>query len=199
VDPLKRDNPGVRATNHEDRIQALERRIFIQPSVWALAILSTDQTISGAEFLEFDEFWTGDDAIFGTNTGAAGYTALTCAEFGVYHAQCVVEWEQTGADYFHSIQLQSSRVFGPEFSSFATSPASASNVRLNNDVGDLINLPLVDSAIGVHSPWDYLPTQPASWQIMANVTGATPADVTRATLMVVLLPSDEKEQDYVVF
>ena len=28
MDPLKRDNPNVRATNHEDRIQALERRII---------------------------------------------------------------------------------------------------------------------------------------------------------------------------
>ena len=28
MDPLKRNNPGVRATNHENRIEALERRIF---------------------------------------------------------------------------------------------------------------------------------------------------------------------------
>ena len=34
MDPLKRNNPGVRATNHENRIQALERRLAEEFPQW---------------------------------------------------------------------------------------------------------------------------------------------------------------------
>lgn len=48
MDPLKRNNPGVRATNHEDRIQALERRIPEDFPQWnSMALDSITESASG--------------------------------------------------------------------------------------------------------------------------------------------------------
>ena len=52
MDPLKRDNPGVRATNHEDRIQALERRLHPDYPIFGSASLDTI-TVELADDYEF--------------------------------------------------------------------------------------------------------------------------------------------------
>lgn len=46
MNPLKRNNPGVRATDHEDRIQTLERRLAEPELEYAVAILVGPGTIN---------------------------------------------------------------------------------------------------------------------------------------------------------
>ena len=200
MDPLKRDNLGVQGTNHEDRIQALERRIFLQPTVWAYAALTTPQTITAlsSENLAFDDFWTGDSAIFRTTTNTAGDTQILCNEFGVYVVTSSVEWEDIGIDYSHSHRIDESRLIGANLGAFGAAAATASFTEWNGGGGPA-PLDTGDVSIGVHSPWDYLSTQPAGWQLLASNAHSADVDVLRASIMIALLPSDEKEQDYVVF
>lgn len=53
MDPLKRNNPGVQATNHEDRIQALERRILPPPGLpWCASSANwTTETLTVGNFV----------------------------------------------------------------------------------------------------------------------------------------------------
>lgn len=199
MDPLKRNNPGVRATNHEDRIQALERRIIPQATVWAFARLTTPQTITAlsSEFLAFDNFWTSDRQVFRTTTDTAGDSQILSNEFGVYVVTSSVEWEDVGATYPHSHAINESRLIGANLGAFGAAAATASEQFWPSI--DTSVLDTGDVSIGVHSPWDYLSTQPAGWQLLAANGHSADVDVLRAFIMVALLPSDEPEADYVVY
>lgn len=60
MNPMKRDNPGVRATDHENRIQALERRIPTDFPQWGSMALDSI-TESAAGLYDFSPTFPSDD------------------------------------------------------------------------------------------------------------------------------------------
>lgn len=102
MDPLKRNNPGVRATNHEDRIQALERRIVPGTPVLAFLRRSSTQAVNpGTALVQWTRFRTTDRDVFATTTGALypaendqpNDTLLLIKEEGLVVANFVAQWE----------------------------------------------------------------------------------------------------------
>lgn len=116
MDPLKRNNPGVRATNHEDRIQVLERRIIPGPPSLAFLRRNTNFEISAASsaFVPWTRFETTNEDVFATTTSALypaennsiDDTRLLVKEEGIVVVNFVVEWE-TGT-FVRSCSVQSS-------------------------------------------------------------------------------------------
>lgn len=168
---------------------------------WAFARLTTPQEISlgSTEALGFDDFWTNAPTLFSTvPNGAAGDTQIECAQFGVYIATLTVEWEDIGASYPHSCQIDTSRQIGGRLTALGASAASASEAEWPSfgtngplDTGDVL--------IGVHEAWDYTPTQPAGWTMFASNGHSAAVDVTRANLMVMLLPNAANAVNYVIY
>ncbi len=208
MDPLKRDNQGVRATNHENRIEALERRIFPQATEWAFVRLTTDYShVGGAQILPFDNFWTSAPQMFDTIGGTGlgpnepGNVLLRSYEFGVYIATLTVEWEDTGSAYAHSSNISATRLIDANLGALGASTATASFDMWPDPTGagDTEVLDTGDVTIGIHSPWDYTDTQYAGWSMFTFNHSGAPVDVLRANMMVALLPSSLVEEDYVVY
>lgn len=200
---LQRKTLFTQDNSLEVRVEQLERRIFPQATKWAYVDKFNAQTLpGGAAFLTFDRFWTNAPTIFHTGPPAgndtAGDSTLFCSEFGVYVATSSVEWEDIGADFPHQHSISEGNLIGANLAAYGASAVSASEVQFPL-TGDRGPLDTGDASIGVHSPWDHLPTQLANWRLLANNQHSTDVDVLRAFLMVALLPSDEKEVDYVVY
>lgn len=198
MNPLKRNNPGVRATDHENRIEVLERRIIPNATVWAFAQAPTQTIAPGSATLTLDTFWTSDQQVFRTNTNTAGDTQILTNEFGVFVVTLTVEWEDIGADYPHQCSIGELRLIGANLAALGASAVSASVLQYP-PTGTNGPLDTGDVSIGVHSPWDYTENQPAGWSISVNNQHSASVDVERANLMVAWLPSDEPDADYVVY
>ena len=202
MNPLKRNNPNVRATEHEDRIQALERRIVPEPyHNWAFISQTTDQEIGAGttENLAIDTFSTNDpDAFFTMPNGTAGDIQLNCTDFGFFTAILITQWEDLGAAYAKSCSIFVARLTEIKFSDFG--PSAPTHTETDwTPTGAPINP--VNMSYGLHSAWDFLPTQPAQWQMQATNSGASAADVTFANMYVLLHPIDPvtDEQDHLVY
>ena len=102
MDPLKRNNPGVLSTNHEDRIQALERRIIPGPPSLAFLRRTTDASVNpGSALIEWERFATTDRDVFATSVSGVypaennspNDTLLLVKEEGLVVVNLVVQWE----------------------------------------------------------------------------------------------------------
>jgi hypothetical protein len=139
MDPLKRNNPGVRATDHEDRIQTLERRIFPYGLKWATTGSLSAQTIdSDAEYAIFDPafFRTNDEEMFEEDPSNDGIIVNT---HGFYMISGMIETGSAATarqTYTQAQPVSSYPLFGVEFGQGAyaldTSLIDDTNVRQNH-------------------------------------------------------------------
>ena len=201
MERLRRETQSTETDELRVRVEGLERRIFMQPTRWAYVALRTPQEIGAfsSEFLAIDLFWTSAPEIFSTAPdGVAGDTQVRCAQFGVYVVTLTTEWEDIGADYPHQCSIGEGRLIGANLAALGASAVSASVLEYP-PTGTKGPLDVGDASIGIHSPWDYSPTQPAFWQMTVNNGHSVAVDVLRANMMIAYLPSDEPEKDYVQY
>ena len=106
------------------------------------------------------------------------------------------EWEADAVAYPKGARINNGRLFGAGLDT-VTPSAAGNSESVYSPTG---NITVVgDVSIGIHEWWDYLPTQPASWEVLAANPDVVDRDVITAGLSVVLLPNGQREKNYNVY
>ena len=107
MDPLKRNNPGVARTDHENRIQVLERRIFQSGLETAIATSSlTSRTLDGNDPIPNELLWMTPGAPYAPEDGdPTDFVNIMITESGCYRGEFYVYWSTDfGASTFPFIE-----------------------------------------------------------------------------------------------
>ena len=204
---LRRDSLYTEGASHEKRIQALERRFLNDGHAWAFVRRDTDQSVAsnGAYSIQWEDFLTNAPGSFWTNTdnsmtkhNTSGDTSLVCAEYGVYIAVAISEWEQSLTGYARRQIFSAGRQRGVTTGGFGLATVNSADYTYAPASGATIP-DVSDTSIGIHEWWDYTTIQPANWSMQAVNDDTGARNLLRAMITVVLLPNGQREQDFTVY